>query len=472
MMLADNSDILEAYRPLFYPRSIAVVGASDNPFKLGFHSLLAVTTAGFPGDVFPVNPNAGAEVQGLPACRSIDELPEGIDLFIYAIPDEKVIPAVRESVARGGRAGVIFAGGFRETGPEGAARQRELVRAADSGGMKLIGPNCIGVLNTRARLNATFAAPLGYLEPGGVSVVSQSGGVGSCVVSGLTDELVNMGKFISIGNRANVEFADLVEYLSMDPDTSVICLFVEGLDDARDFLERSRDASGRKPVIVYNTGYTEHSSRTALSHTGSVASSEAVYRGAFRQAGVLQVDSILEMVVAAKALSMGAELEGNGVFLSTHTAGPAILITDTCERAGVRFPELRGEIARRIGEFLPPHATPGNPLDMFAFAWTDTSLYLKATDLALQQEDIHCAVAIFQSGMGSGITFPAKEYAALGQKHGKPVFLCLTAPAIFASEMTDAQSEGVVTFNRAEKMASALIALTRWHSLSRGRTPA
>jgi acyl-CoA synthetase (NDP forming) len=459
-------DILETYRPLFYPRSIAVVGASDNPFKLGFHSLAAANAPGFEGEVYPVNPRAGAEIQGLRAYRGIPELPEGVDLFVFAIPDEKVIEAVRQSVARGGRAGVIFAGGFRESGPDGVRRQTELVEAAAQGPMKLIGPNCIGVLNTRAHLNATFASPMGYLAPGEVSVVSQSGGVGSCIISGLTDELVNIAKFVSIGNRANVEFADLVEYLSVDPDTSVICLFVEGFDDARDFLERARRASGRKPVIACNLGYTEHSSRTALSHTGSAASAEAVYRGAFAQAGILQADDLAQMSVTAKAFSMGAALGGNGVFLSTHTAGPAIVITDYCERRGVRFPELRGETAERIREFLPPHAVPANPLDMFAFAWTDTSLYLKATDLALQQDDIHCAVAVFQSGMGSGITFPAREYAEIGRKHGKPVFLSLSAPALFAQEMADAQAEGVVAFNRAEKTASALVALTRHHWLA------
>ncbi len=460
----DPRGILEEFEPLFYPRSVAVVGASDNPFKLGFHSLMAVKSAGLQGEIYPVNPRSEAEIQGLRSYRSIAELPRGIDLFVFAIPGEQVVPVVRESSEHGGRAGVIFAGGFRETGPEGTMRQSELVAAA--GRMKLVGPNCIGVLNTHARLNATFAAPLGFLAPGGVSVVSQSGGVGTCIITMLTDEQVSLSKFVSIGNRANVEFADMVEYLSLDPHTSVVCLFVEGLDDARSFFERARAVSGRKPLIVCNYGYTEHSSATALSHTGSMASSEKVYRGAFGQAGMLHAEDLTQMALAAKALSMGALPSGNGVFLSTHTAGPAIVITDICERAGVRFPELLPDISGRIREFLPPHSSPANPLDMFAFAWTDTSLYLRATDIALEQDDIYCAVAVFQSGMGSGITFPAREYAEIGQKHGKPVFLCLTAPAVFASEMTETQSEGVATFNRAEKTASALVALTRYASLT------
>ena len=465
MGLKDERGLVDSYRPLFYPRSIAVVGASDNPFKLGFQALKAVMSAGFKGEVYPVNPGADSVVQGIRSYKSVAELPDGVDLYVYAIPDDKVIDAVRQAAGRGGKAGVIFAGGFRETGESGRLRQRELVDAAATAGMKLIGPNCIGVLNTHAHLNATFAAPLGMLPAGNVSVVSQSGGVGTCIISQLTDELASIGKFISIGDRANIEFSDMVEYLAADEDTSVTCLFVEGLDDGRDFFERASGVSGLKPLLACNLGHTEHSTRTALSHTGSVASSEVVYRGAFAQAGILQADSVEQMVLAAKALSMGAVLGGNGVFLSTHTAGPAIVITDRCEKNGVRFPDLNPEVADAMLEFLPPHAVPANPLDMFAFAWTDARLYLKATELALSQDDIHCAIAVFQSGMGSGITFPAREYASIGRKYGKPVFLCLTAPAMFAQEMAGIQAEGVPTYNRAEKTASAIIALTRLHSL-------
>ena len=459
------STVLERFRPLFHPRSIAVIGATNNAFKLGFHALTAVTTAGFQGEVYPVNPKAGDEVRDIRAYHSISELPYGVDLFVYAIPEIHVVPAMREAVERGGKAGVIFAGGFRETGPEGERLQGELVRIADAGGMKIIGPNCIGILNTQARLNATFASPLALIPPGNISVVSQSGGVGTTLLSQIIDESVSLSKFVSIGNRANVEFADMVEYLAEDPDTEVICLFIEGLDKGGDFLKKAGRASRRKPILVYNRGYTESSSKTALSHTGSVASSEAVYRGAFQQAGLLQVNSSQELACTAKALSLGAALAGNGVFMSTHTAGPVIIIGDICERSGVRFPALRPDIAAAIGEFIPQHAVAGNPLDMFAFAWTDTSLYLRSADLALSQEDIHCAVAVFSSGMGAGPAFPAREYAEIGRKHGKPVFLCLMAPSYFSQELEEAQRAGVITFNSPEKMGEVLVNLTRLSDL-------
>jgi acyl-CoA synthetase (NDP forming) len=460
-----SSDILDRYRPLFNPGSIAVVGATDNAFKLGFHSLAAVTATGYEGEVYPVNPRAGERIQGLRAYRSISELPRDVDLFVYAIPEKQVVTSVREAVEMGGKAGVIFAGGFRETGPEGKRLQEELIAIADAGGMKLIGPNCIGIVNKQARLNATFASPLAWFPQGDISVVSQSGGMGNSILNEIMDEQVGISKFVSIGNRANVEFADMVEYLCEDPDTGVICLFIEGLDDGATFLDKARQASRRKPILVYTRGYTESSSKTALSHTGSVASSEAVYHGAFRQAGLLQVTSSSEMAAAAKAVSMGALLAGGGVFISTHSAGPVVAICDICERGGMRFPPLRTEIAQAIAEFIPEHAVAANPMDMFAFAWTDTSLYLRATDLALAQDDIHCAVAVFVTGGGAGPAFPSRDYAAIGRKHGKPVFICLIAPCALAQDIADAQQHGVVAWSSPEKTGKALVDLYRLSTL-------
>jgi acetyltransferase len=467
-----SSEVLQRFQPLFQPRSIAVVGATDNAFKLGFHALTAVTAAGFEGEVYPVNPNAGEEIRGLKAYRSIRELPRGVDLFVYAIPEKLVVAAVGESGGIGGRAGGIFAGGFRETGPDGRRLQEELVSAADAGGMKLIGPNCIGVVNKQARLNATFASPLAWFPEGNVSVVSQSGGMGNSILNEIMDEQVGISKFVSIGNRANVDFADMVEYLSEDPHTAVICLFIEGLDDGAAFLEKARQASRKKPVLVYSRGYTSSSARTALSHTGSVASSEEVYRGAFRQAGLLQVRSSSEMAATCKALSMDGLPDGDGVFISTPSAGPVVAICDICERGGLRFPPLRPEAARAMAAFLPEHAVAANPLDMFAFAWTDTSLYLKATDLALGQEDIHSAVAVFVTGGGAGPVFPSREYAEIGRRHGKPVFLCLITPCALAQEIAEAQSHGVIALSSPEKTAQVLVNLRRLSLLRRdGRMP-
>ncbi|MHB8780002.1 MAG: CoA-binding protein [Candidatus Geothermincolia bacterium] len=463
-----SSSVLERFRPLFYPESIAVVGASDNPSKLGFQSL-AAARSGFRGAVYPVNPGAAGEIQGLSAYRSLADVPGRLDLVVYAVPEPLVAPAVREAAARGARAGVIFAGGFREVGGKGAGRQRELVEIANAAGMQLIGPNCIGVVNTKVKLNATFAAPMSWFPAGSLSVVSQSGGVGSAVATQMADEAVGLSKFVSIGNRANVDFADMLAYLAEDDDTGVVALFVEGIDEGRGFLKAAAACAARKPVVVCSRGHTEKASRTALSHTGSAASSERVYAGALRQAGCVRVGSLEDLVCTAKAMTMAAHLGGNGCFISTHTAGPAIIIAEILERGGVRLPELEPALAAEIAAFIPEHARAGNPLDLFAHAWTDGSLYVRATDIALRQPNIHCAVAVYISSMGAGPAFPLAEYAEVARRHGKPVFLCLIAPGMAMQELAAAQQAGVVTFNTPEKAGHALVGLTRW---VQGRRPA
>ncbi len=460
--MTNEDEILEIYRPLFYPKTVAVVGASDNPFKLGYHALAAVISSGFGGAIYPVNPRISGEIQGIKSYRSIAELPEEVELFIYAVPDHQVLPSLKESARKKARAGVIFAGGFREVGQEGMMLQEKIIRVANAAGIKLIGPNCIGFFNTHGPINATFASPLSMMGKGGVSVVSQSGGMGTEILSQLQDELVGVSKFISIGNRANVDFVDMIEYLSSDPHTKVICLFLEGLDMGRDFLLRTKARSERKPVLLCSFGYTEKSSSLALSHTGSMASSEMIYKGAIAQAGIFQVKDSARMVRLAKALEMYGPLQGTGIFIETHTAGPVIAITDICERGGLSLPDLDDEIAREIQTFLPPHAVAANPLDMFAQAWTDTSLYIKAADLALRQDNITCAVAVFATGMGAGPLFPVKEFADLSRKHGKPVFICLIAPYLFPEEARSAQENGVVAVNSAERMGHLLVDLANF----------
>lgn len=466
--MAGEKGILEEYRPLFRPRSVAVVGATNNPFKLGFHALAAVRSAGFEGEIYPVHPHE-EEVQGLKAYPSVEALPPGVELFVFAVPGPVAVEEVGKAASRGARAGVIFAGGFRETGGEGENLQRELVLRAGRSGMKIVGPNCIGVLNPAGKLNATFAFPLSWFPPGNVSVVSQSGGMGNVILNHMLDERVGLAKFVSLGNRANVDFHHMLEYLAEDPETRVICLFVEGIDRGRDFMEKAREASARKPVLVYSRGFSGKASRTALSHTGSSATSEEIYRGAFRQAGIIPVESAEELVCVAKAFSLDSVPPGPGVFMCTHTAGPAIALAEICERGGLRFPDLRPDLAAAMEGFLPPGVVPGNPLDAFAFAWTDPSIYLRTVDLALSQEDIHAAVAVFASGAASGIDFPFREYAELGRKHGKPVFLCLLAPFLAPGELDRAREEGIPAFNTPEKTGRALVRAAEYRKLSRSR---
>jgi len=467
-MTSSRDDGLDA---LFYPRNVAVVGASGNPMKLGFHSLAATVSGGLAGKVFAVSPRlAGREVMGVPGYGAIADLPEDAQVFVFSIPHKKIPDALSDAAEKGARAAVIFAGGFREIGADGARLQEELRETADRLGIVIVGPNCVGCLNTVHGLNATFAAPLSQTKKGRVSVASQSGGTGSAILTTMMDNNVGVAKFISVGNRVNLDFPRLVTYLGDDDDTDVICLFVEGMDDGRAFLEAARMVTPKKPVLVYQAGFTETTRRLAASHTGSMSASEDIYRAAYRQAGILFVGDYEELVDTAKALESLPPITGPGFAIFTHTAGPALICAQHIEGAGGVLPDFTDEHKELIKTFAPPLTVPTNPLDMFAEAWFRTDMYTQSLDMALAQPDIHGAIACYSGGSEMGIAFPSAEYARIAKKHGKPALLCLMAPYAHRDERAAADDAGAPTFNSPHKAGRTAANLIRLWRL-RGRAP-
>lgn len=464
--------LFETLHALFYPTNAAVVGASTNPVKLGFQALLALKTGGLAGKIFPVSPSLkGQTVLDMPAYGAIEEIPEPAQLFVLAVPHDRIEGALVAAAAKGARGAVIFAGGFREVGGQGAALQARIKETADRLGIKIVGPNCVGALNLPYGLNATFGAPLSMMKRGRVSLVSQSGGTGSAILTTMMDNNVGVSKFVSIGNRVNLDFPELVEYLAEDRDTDVICLFIEGMDDGRAFLEAARRASAVKPIIAYQAGFTESTRRLALSHTGSMSASREIYAAAYRQAGVLFVSDYEEMVDTAKAVSMLPPMQGPGVALFTHTAGPALIVAQTAEEGGGRLPDFTAGHKETIVGFAPQFTVPTNPLDMFAHAWFDTSMYLKAAQLALSQPDIHLACACYSSGIDMGIEFPAASFAEIAIKYGKPAVICLMAThsGSGAVELANADAAGLPSFNSPHKAGKTIANLIRLWKMRQGR---
>jgi acetyl-CoA synthetase (ADP-forming) len=462
----------ETLHALFYPTNAAVVGASANPVKLGFQALLALKTGGLRGKIFPISPSlAGQTVLDMPGYGSIEEIPEPAQLFVLAVPHDRIEGALAAAAKKGAKGAVIFAGGFREVGGEGERLQARIKETADRLGIKIVGPNCVGALNLPYGLNATFGSPLSMMKRGRVSLISQSGGTGSAILTTMMDNNVGVSKFISIGNRVNLDFPELVEYLADDEDTDVICLFIEGMDDGRAFLSAARAASAKKPIIAYQAGFTETTRRLALSHTGSMSASREIYAAAFRQAGVLFVNDYEELVDTAKAVSMLPPMQGPGVAIFTHTAGPALIVAQTVEEAGGTLPDFTAAHKKEIVTFAPQFTVPVNPLDMFAHAWFDTAMYLKAADLALAQPDIHLACACYSSGIDVGIRFPSAEFAAVAKKHGKPAVACLMAThgGSGAVELAEADEAGTPTFNSPHKAGKTIANLIRLRRLRQGR---
>ncbi|MFC1857961.1 acetate--CoA ligase family protein [Thermodesulfobacteriota bacterium] len=410
-------------KDLFRPRSVAMIGASQVPFKVGTLGVEALTSGQFEGSIYFVNPNREGSIAGRPIYSSIADLPDGVDTFVFAIPPRFIPESLEEAGEKGGRLAVIFSGGFKETGDEGRILEERLRQVADKWSMKIMGPNCLGFVNTSIGLNASFTPAFSRLLPGPVSVITQSGGMGNIILGQLAEVGIGVSKWFSVGNRANIEFADLLSYLGEDPETKIIILFLEGVDDGRRFLTAARNTASKKPVLALLAGYTQAASRCALSHTGSFAVSERIYREALRQAGVLTLESAEEVADVSLALSLIFPWRESKIGLLTTTAGPAIVTASICERNGVEVPLLGPSTRKEIEKIIPAEGYAGNPIDMLATGWADPITYVKVSDILLREEAIAGLIVFYFPPRNIDLMFPLNEFGEMAARHQKPVLV-------------------------------------------------
>lgn len=345
-------------RPLFHPTRIAVIGASANPEKMGFQIFRNIREAGFPGEVIPVNPK-GEQILGTTSVKSPGDLREGIDLAVVIIPAKLVPATILQLGERSVRAAIIISGGFAESGEEGAALQEELARNAARCGIRLVGPNCQGVNYPYHNLCASW--PL-ITRRGEMAIVSQSGTVGAALIDWASEDGLGFSAFVSLGNRADVDEADLIDFFADDPNTKVIALYIEGVKDAAKFLSAVRKC--RKPIVIFKAGRTERGRQAAESHTRSLAGSDAIYDGVFRQLGIHRASTLEELYDFAKALAYVPAPPGPRMLIITSSGGSAIIATDVAEEEGFSVVPLPPGLSGRLRELLPSHCIVGNPLDL------------------------------------------------------------------------------------------------------------
>ena len=343
---------------LFRPASLAVVGASAKPEKLGFQILKNILDAGFAGPVIPVNPK-GETILGLASVKSVAEIPSGTDLAVVIVPAASVPGTVLQLGERKVRAAVVITGGFAESGPEGARLQEELRQNASRCGIRVVGPNCQGVNYPYHGLCACW--PL-ITRRGAMAIASQSGTVAAAMADWASEERLGFSAFVSMGNRVDVDEADLIEFFASDPNTKVITLYIEGVKDARKFLAAARAC--RKPIVILKSGRTEQGRKAAESHTRSLAGKDEVYDAVFRQLGIHRAETLEELYDFSKALAYVPAPAGPRMLIVTSSGGSAIIATDVAEENGFRVSPLPEEPAARLREFLPPHCIVGNPLDL------------------------------------------------------------------------------------------------------------
>lgn len=382
-----------ALRPFFHPRGVAVVGASRRRGTIGgeiFHNLLRY---GFEGPVYPVNPHAEV-VQSVVSYPTVEAIPGPVDLAVVVVPAEQVVEVAWQCARKGVRALVVITAGFAEAGEEGRARQEELLRVCRATGMRLIGPNCMGIVNTDpgVRLNATFAPVLP--PPGRVGFLSQSGALGLAVMEYANQLGLGLSTFVSVGNKADVSGNDLLNYWDDDPNTDVILLYLESFGNPRKFSRIARRVSRRKPIVAVKSGRTGSGLRATASHTGAlVAASDATVDALFRQAGVIRTDSLEEMFDVAVLLANQPVPAGPRVAILTNAGGPGILCADACEAEGLVVPVLSPATQERLRTFLPVHAAVSNPVDLVASAPAEH--YREAVAAVGADPNVDAVVVIF-----------------------------------------------------------------------------
>ncbi|MGQ9647765.1 MAG: acetate--CoA ligase family protein [Thermodesulfobacteriota bacterium] len=455
----------EAMEALFKPRAVAVIGASDNPGKLGSHVMRSLTEGGYPGKVFPVNPGK-KEILGIKTYPSLLQIPESIDLSIIVLPAESVPNTFQECKEKGAKGIVLITAGFKEIEDKrGETLQREITELANRYGMKVIGPNTFGVVNLHLPLNASFTPEFSWVEKGGIAFVSQSGGMSHLTGFLAMRSQTKFSKIIGLGNRCNVDFDEMVEYLIEDPETSVIALYMEGMDHPRKLMEVAKRARGKKPILSYKVGRSTTGDRASQLHTGSLAGKHEIYEAAFRQSGILTVQSSEELLDTAKALALSSLPEGKSVAVLSGQAGPAMAACDVCEMEGLTLPSFSREIQQRIESLLPPLAIRTNPVDMGP-AWYDSDAIKGIVQAVLQDREIDAVILCIMFASANRASVGNLADLLLQPRAQKPIFCCISAPkGIWDKEIERLEAAGIPNYPTPERVAKALVNLVRYKRL-------
>lgn len=410
-------------RKVLYPKRVAVIGASRDPESVGGAIFRNLLRDGFAGIVFPVNPRADS-IAGVMCYKSVAEIPSEIDVAVIVVPAIKVIEAVDECGRKGVKGLVIISAGFGEAGPDGIARERVLREKALSYGMRVIGPNCLGILNNNpdVRLNATFSPVTP--PPGNLSIGTQSGALGLALLDHAKAINLGIAHFVSFGNRMDISTDDLLEFWEDDENTDVIVLYQESFGDPRKFGRIARRVSHKKPIIAVKAGRSAVGAKAASSHTGALAASDVAVDALFRHSGVIRVTTIEEMFNAAEVLTHQPLPKGANVAILTNAGGPGVLAADACESMGLKVPPLSEDTQKRLREFLPESAAVANPVDMIATAPPES--FKRSLKIILEDPSIDSVIVIYIPPM---VTKPqdvarSVDEALRGYVGGKPVITC------------------------------------------------
>lgn len=403
----------------FKPESLCLIGASTNPEKLGFKILKNIIDGGYKGKIFPVNPKAET-ILNLKCYKNVNEIPEKIELAVIVIPAESVCDVVEECGKKGVKGIIVISAGFKEIGIEGKERERKLVEIVKKYGMRLIGPNCLGIIDTQNKLNASFAFEMPF--PGKIAFITQSGALGTAVLDWANKEKIGLSKFISFGNKADISEIELIEELENDPNTDVILLYLEGVSNGKKFMEIGRKVSNKKPIIVVKSGKTESGTKTACSHTGALAGSDIAFNCACRQTGIIRANSVQELFDYALIFSHQKILKNNRIAIITNAGGPSVMAVDTIEECGLKLAKFSDQTYEKLKSILPPSSNISNPVDVLGDARSDR--YEKAIEVVISDENVDGMMVILTPQVITEIKETAECIVKVSKRYDKPIIGC------------------------------------------------
>jgi len=438
---------------LLCPNTVAIIGASRSPGKVGHAVVANLLASGFKGTIVPVNPQA-TEVLGLRCYPSLEAYGQSVDLAVIVVPPPAVKDALESAIRAGAKAVVVITAGFKEVGPEGAAMERELVERCSAAGVRLMGPNCLGVMNLHHRMNATFAAALPPAGP--ISVISQSGALCVAILDWAVKEKLGLSKVLSIGNKADLNEADFLEALAGDKETRVIVSYLENITDGNKFLQVAEAAASIKPVIVLKVGITQAGAKAASSHTGSLAGADMAYGAAFKRAGVIRAEHFEELFDYARAFAAQPLPRGNRVVVITNAGGPGIMAADAAELRGLRMVPPSESIRQQLRQALPAAAAVGNPVDVIGDA--DPDRYLRAFQLVQEDETVDAIIVLVTP---QNMTRPTELARRLIEAHRgvKPVLAAFMGGREVATAQELLVSAGIPNYPSPERAVAALKAM-------------
>ena len=435
---------------LFDPRSIAVIGASADPKKVGYAVLNNLIRFKFPGRLTPVNPSGG-EILGLRTSAVVGDIGEPVDLAVIVIPARFVAASLRECAAAGIRAAIVISAGFKEAGAEGTLLEEELKAIGRERNIRILGPNCLGLINTANDMNATFAADM--LPRGKIGFFSQSGAMGIAIMDWAIGNDVGFSKFISLGNKADLSEIDFIEYFMNDPGTSMILGYIEDVVDGRRFMEVAARATKVKPIILLKSGGTEAGARAASSHTGALAGSDVAFDAAFKQTGVMRAAGVQDLFDTALAFSEGKVPAGNRLLVVTNAGGPGIIAADAAERMGIRLAHMTKESIEAMKTKLPPNASFFNPVDVIGDA--TSARYAAVLEQAVKDPFVDGMLVILTPQAMTDMERTAEVVIAAAGSTDKPVITSFMGEARVRNAITLLKDASVPNFSYPELAVKA-----------------